>query len=346
MKDLNDYVEDVERQIEYTFENTDLLFQAFTRRSYSQENGGENNEILEFIGDRVLDFYVTKILMDRYGYIKEQTKKNKWEEFAVKVFDNEGSLTEIKKKLVNKKMLAHRIDILGFKDFLIMGKGDIQQHKEDEPSVKEDLFEAILGAIAIDSEWDDETLETSVQVMLNVDFYLDNGFSDDNDYVALIQEWNQKENREVPKYEFRELYDGGYIAYLELYTERGRISYSSEGNSKSEARFNVAEEAYNDLEENDELFTIMDELPDDLNLDNAINVLQELAQKGYVSMPEYYIGDEQVYDNDGNPVWQCQCYIRSENILKTTNSKSKKTAKKYAAYLCICDICNLEDQYE
>lgn len=33
MKDLNDYVEDVERQIEYSFENTDLLFQAFTRRS-------------------------------------------------------------------------------------------------------------------------------------------------------------------------------------------------------------------------------------------------------------------------------------------------------------------------
>ena len=90
MKDLNDYVENVERQIEYTFKNSDLLFQAFTRRSYSQENSGENNEVLEFIGDRVLDFYVTKILMDRYGYIKEQTKKNKWEEFAVKVFGKYG----------------------------------------------------------------------------------------------------------------------------------------------------------------------------------------------------------------------------------------------------------------
>ena len=108
MKDLNDYVEDVERQIEYTFKNTDLLFQAFTRRSYSQENGGENNEVLEFIGDRVLDFYVTKILMDRYGYIDDDSDD---EEFAVELYDNEGSLTEIKKKLVNKKMLAHRIDI-------------------------------------------------------------------------------------------------------------------------------------------------------------------------------------------------------------------------------------------
>ena len=192
MKDLNDYVEDVERQIEYTFENTNLLFQAFTRRSYSQENGGENNEVLEFIGDRVLDFYVTKILMDRYGYITDDTDE---EEFAVELYDDEGSLTEIKKKLVNKKMLAHRIDILGFKDFLFMGKGDIQQHKEDEPSVKEDLFEAILGAIAIDSGWDEEALENSVQVMLKIDHYLENGFSDDEDYIALIQKWNQKEKK-------------------------------------------------------------------------------------------------------------------------------------------------------
>ena len=67
MKDLNDYLEDVQRQISYWFDEPELLFQAFTRRSYSQENGGANNEVLEFVGDRVLDFYVTKILMDRYG---------------------------------------------------------------------------------------------------------------------------------------------------------------------------------------------------------------------------------------------------------------------------------------
>lgn len=72
MKDLYDHLEDVKRQISYWFENTDLLYQAFTRRSYSQENGGENNEVLEFVGDRVLDFYVTKILMDRFGYTKSQ----------------------------------------------------------------------------------------------------------------------------------------------------------------------------------------------------------------------------------------------------------------------------------
>ena len=68
MKDLNDYIEDVQKQISYWFEESEHLYQAITRRSYSEENGGANNEVLEFAGDRVLDYYVTKILMDRFGY--------------------------------------------------------------------------------------------------------------------------------------------------------------------------------------------------------------------------------------------------------------------------------------
>ena len=44
----------------YKFKNLDLLRQAFVRKSYSKENGGENNEVLEFIGDKVLDFVIVK----------------------------------------------------------------------------------------------------------------------------------------------------------------------------------------------------------------------------------------------------------------------------------------------
>lgn len=339
MKDLNDYIEDVQRQISYWFDEEQLLFQAFTRRSYSQENGGANNEVLEFIGDRVLDFYVTKILMDRYGYF------NKDDEFLTHKYKTEGSLTEIKKKLVNKKMLAHRIDVKGFADYLYMGKGDINTNQQEEESVKEDLFEAILGAIAIDSEWDADELENAVNFMLNMDHYLSNGFTDENDYVALIQQWNQKENFEVPEYEFEEL-DEGFEAHLCLDTPRGEMDYYAEGDNKAEARANVAREAYEDLEENDELHTIMDELPDDLTLDNAINTLQELAQKGYCSMPEYDMPEDQVYDRDGNPLWKCTCFLSRPYITETSYKSSKKRAKKMAAYKCICNICGLEEEYE
>ena len=340
MKDLNEHLEDVQRQINYRFDEIELLFQAFTRRSYSQENGGANNEVLEFVGDRVLDFYVTKILMDKFGY------QNDDGEFLTRKYKTEGSLTNIKKKLVCKEMLAHRIDKLGFKEYLYMGKGDVNLNQQDEASVKEDLFEAILGAIAIDSNWNPDDLENSVNFMLNMDHYLSNGFSDDDDYVALIQQWNQKENGEVPEYEFEELYNGEYRAHLYLETERGRMHYYGEGDTKSEARAVVAEEAYDDLDEHDELFTIMDELPEELTLDNAINTLQELAQKGYISMPEYNMPKDQVYDNDGNPRWECTCYIRSRAFEETVYATSKKIAKKYSAYKCICYICGLEDEYE
>lgn len=39
IKDLNEHLEDVQRQISYWFDNVDLLFQALTRRSYYQDNG-------------------------------------------------------------------------------------------------------------------------------------------------------------------------------------------------------------------------------------------------------------------------------------------------------------------
>ena len=52
----------IQQIIAFNFKNLDLLQQAFVRRSYSKEHGGENNEVLEFIGDKVLDFIVVKIL--------------------------------------------------------------------------------------------------------------------------------------------------------------------------------------------------------------------------------------------------------------------------------------------
>ena len=62
-----DGVSFIQDQIGYTFRNTDLLRQAFVRRSYAEENGGEGNEVLEFIGDTVLDMVVVKLLAEKYG---------------------------------------------------------------------------------------------------------------------------------------------------------------------------------------------------------------------------------------------------------------------------------------
>ena len=57
----------IQERIDYHFQNEDLLLQAFTRKSYAMENGGCDNEILEFIRDKVLDLIVVKYLSDSYG---------------------------------------------------------------------------------------------------------------------------------------------------------------------------------------------------------------------------------------------------------------------------------------
>lgn len=89
----------------------------------------------------------------------------------------------------------------------------------------------------------------------------------------------------------------------------------------------------------------MDELKENLTQENAVSTLKELAESGRCSVPQYEIPDEQVYD-DGEYWWSCTCYVRSWSIQKTTLSKSKKGAKRYAAYLVLCDFFGIEPEEE
>lgn len=163
----------IQEQIGYNFNNDILLQQAFIRRSYSQEHpDSENNEVLEFIGDKALDFIIVRALADYYGNYTND------DEYYSEL--NEGKLTEIKKHLVESKMLAYRIDLLGFQDYLIMGKGDYRNNVQEDDHVKEDLFEAIIGAVALDSDWDVDVLDTVVGMILDYEYYLDEGFSNHN----------------------------------------------------------------------------------------------------------------------------------------------------------------------
>ena len=89
----NECIEQVQKQIDYQFDEPKLLRQAFTRRSYAQEHPGtQDNEVLELYGDKALEFIVMKKLSYYYG---SDTNNGKY--CSEK---NEGQLTEIKKALV------------------------------------------------------------------------------------------------------------------------------------------------------------------------------------------------------------------------------------------------------
>ena len=327
----NEELRHVQEQINYWFEEPKLLRQAFTRRSYSEEHPGtQNNEVLEFYGDKALEFVVMKKLSTYYG-----DESNSGEYVSKRT---EGQLTGIKKKLVCRTMLAHRIEVLDFADYLIMGKGDVFQNTQNDDSVREDLFEAIVGAVTVDCGWNGEVIEDVVDRMLDVNHCLGDGFSDNDNCVDLIQQWCQKKYGYLPSYEFEETEDG-YRCTL-TFSEDDRM-YEGFGASKREARMDAATIAYQDLEENDKLLVPIDEIgePDQ---ERAINQLQELHQKGYIGEPSYKF--TQHYDDSGNPVWRCECHVDGRDEYRWGNDSSKKAGKKKVAYDMLCDILGWEDE--
>ncbi len=335
MNTNNEFLQDVQEELDYIFDNPQLLKQAFIRKSYSVEHPGTyNNEVLEFYGDRALEFVVMKKLSECYGKITQNLK------YASE--KTEGQLTEIKKRLVNSKMLAHRMDMLGFSQYLIMGKGDEEQNAERQDSVKEDLFESILGAVALDCEWDINTLEEVVDLMLDIEHYLQHGFDDEENYVDLIQTWCQKKYGYTPEYIFNELNDG-YECILNLSYEFN--GFEGQGYSKREARMDAAEQAYQYLDEENELILPIDEIGIP-SIDRAINQLQELSQKGYIG--EVWYDFIESHDEDGNPTWRCECHAEVDRKEKYWygDHSSKKQGKKSVAYSMLCDILGLEEDDE
>ena len=159
-------IEEIEKKIGYTFQNKALLEQAFVRRGYSAERGGQNNEVLEFIGDAVLYSAVTRLMMERFGTVAEDADAPKY--FCTKY--NEGEFTEMRKDLVQKAALSKAMDALGFHAYLVMGKGETEENVQNEASVKADLFEAVLGAVALDCDWDMGVL---TKVVLNTTDFAD-----------------------------------------------------------------------------------------------------------------------------------------------------------------------------
>ena len=321
----NETLEFIQEQLEYEFDEPKLLKQAFTRRSYAEEHKGvPYNEVLEFYGDKALEFVVMKRLSSQFG------ETNAYGQYVSQ--KAEGELTDFKKNLVCKQMLAHRIDELRFAEYLLMGNGDIIQEAQHRESVKEDLFEAIVGAVAIDCNWNVDVLEMVVDKMLDMSYYFENGFQEEKNFVELVQNWCQKKYMVLPTYEML-AENGGYRCAL--FMPGMERPFFGKGASKQEARMEAARNAVAYIEQCQAWVCPIDEIgyPD---LDRAINQLQELYQKGYIGEPLYDFSE--IYDENGNPIWHCECHIKGNELYFEGEYSSKKYGKKAVAYGLLCDL--------
>jgi ribonuclease-3 len=121
-----------EARIGVTFSQKELLAQAFTHRSYLNENRGlgrGHNERLEFLGDAVLELAVTEHL------------------YATYPDRDEGDLTSYRAALVNTIVLASAARELGFNDLLLLSRGEARDQGRARVSILADAFEAVIGAV-------------------------------------------------------------------------------------------------------------------------------------------------------------------------------------------------------
>ena len=187
----NEAIKDIEETLGYTFKSKELLSQAFTRSSYAEEDrmhGGKglSNEQLEFYGDSVLNYIVvtelskTQAKADKDGNIISRSQKE---------------LSTFVSFWTNKYMLSVRMTKLCLNKYLLLSKGDIKQDVGNNKNFKEDLFEAILGAVWFDSNYDLELLTNFVYNNLKLkfdDFYFDNEKTNEltEIYKKLVEEVN------------------------------------------------------------------------------------------------------------------------------------------------------------
>lgn len=128
-------IEGVQKAIGYSFKDTMLLRRCFTHSSYANEHDEQDNEVLEFFGDAILEFVVTERLFNS-------------------TYGDEGKLTDIRKEIVNNESLLKAVKRLGLEKFVLMGKGQNKSVKSDE-KLFSNIFEALIAGIYKDGGLDD-----------------------------------------------------------------------------------------------------------------------------------------------------------------------------------------------
>jgi len=160
----------------YNFKNQNLLELSLTHKSYDNFN---NNEKLEFLGDRVLGLIISKKLLEIYPSEKE------------------GIIDKKFANLVNKKTCSIIAKKMNINKFMLLGPS----HKSLQRSadkILSDSLEALIGAIYLDSN-----IKSVEEFILKFwKKYLDESSVTLIDSKTLLQEYSLKKYKELPKYTF------------------------------------------------------------------------------------------------------------------------------------------------
>ncbi len=164
------------------FKDQELLKKALTHRSWVNENKNSNgtNERLEFLGDAILEYLVSKYIYNRYADKEE------------------GYLTSLRANLVNTKNLSEIALRLGIGEKILLSKGEIEGGGRTNPSLLADTMEAIIGGLFIDQGIDMAERFVEENILIDADKKANSPLKDPK---SLLQEKVQAKNLPAPKYQ-------------------------------------------------------------------------------------------------------------------------------------------------
>ena len=221
MKNIAKKIENAEKAIGYNFKDQNLIKHALTHVSYSKF---DNYEKLEFLGDSVLQLVISNYLYHNHSYL------------------HEGEMTVTRAYAVCGETLSKVGKKLSLDRCIIIGPSGITKKINNNISVIADVFEAITGAMYIDSGLEETGKFIIEHLNKYIVEYIKSG--DNKDYKTRLQHLSQEIFSKEPEYILKSEkgpdHDKTFI--IEVYIN-DKFGGKGKGNSKKKAQQNAAEEA-------------------------------------------------------------------------------------------------------
>jgi len=215
-------MKDLMSSLGYKFQDLTLLRTALTHKSFSSEH----NERLEFLGDALLNLYVTEYLYDRFDSL------------------DEGKLTQFKATIVSRENLTKIAQSIGLSNFIRTGKGEGLEGN----SIPGNAVEALIGAVFLDSNH--SKTNRFLNKLLKENLLTLEESADLKDPKSKLQEHLQKRNLQLPLYSLKQKGSKEKKIDFKVFCEVKDLNISATGNgqSRKKAELSAAQKLLNKVE--------------------------------------------------------------------------------------------------
>jgi ribonuclease-3 len=219
-----------EKQLGYRIRTREVFVQALQHRSYHQRphHPARSNERMEFLGDSILNLIVGEHLFRKYPKAEE------------------GDLTKLRSRLVNRKALATYARELRLSEFILMSPSAANAGGKGRETITADTFEAVIAAIYLDRGFDAAKAFVERQVLRAIKS--GSVAIRDENYKSRLLEYAQSHGIGIPRYTIAKQegpdHDRTFTVDVQLATVR---KGTGSGKNKKEAEQAAARSALTNL---------------------------------------------------------------------------------------------------